>query len=116
MEGLRCQSCGRAIIRLRKSLGLEPYQSKAAEPEEIIAEVVSEQRYRRSCSRLDIMGYIPVPRSTAHRWIVQSDCDRVNSDQGAFKSLCANGTGYKRRSDSQGNINKRGELKNSLRR
>lgn len=111
---LRCQNCGRTIIPLRKFLGLEPYQSKTAELEKIVAEIVSEQSYRRSCSHLDIIGHIPVPKSTAHRWVAQSDCDHIDPDQGTFKFLYADGTGYKRRPDSQKNVNNRGELKIAL--
>jgi hypothetical protein len=111
---LRCQNCGGTIIPLRKFLGLEPYQSKTAELEKMVAEVVSEQSYRRSSSHLDIIGHIPVPKSTAHRWIAQSDCDHINPDQGTFKFLYADGTGYKRRPDPQKNINNRGELKIAL--
>lgn len=84
---LRCQNCGRTIIPLRNFLGLELYQSKTSELEKIVAEVVSEQSYRRSSSHLDIIGCIPVPKSTAHRWVAQSDCDHINPDQGTFKFL-----------------------------
>src|SRR4030042_4390777 len=111
---LRCQNCGRTMILLRQFLGLEPYQSKTSELEKMVAEVVSEQSYRRSSSHLDIIGHIPVPKSTAHRWVVQSDCDHIDPDQGTFKLLYADGTGYKRRPDPQRNINNRGELKIAL--
>ena len=111
---LRCQNCGRTIIPLRKFLGLESYQSKTAELEKIVTEVVSEQSYRRSSSHLDIIGNIPVPKSTAHRWVAQSDCDHINPNQGTFKFLYADGTGYKRRPDLERNINNRGELKIAL--
>jgi hypothetical protein len=111
---LRCQNCGRTIIPLRNFLCLEPYQSKTSELEKIVAEVVSEQSYRRSSSHLDIIGCIPVPKSTAHRWVTQSDCDHINPDQGTFKFLYADGTGYKRRPDPERNTNNRGELRIAL--
>ena len=111
---LRCRNCGRTIIPLRKFLGLEPYQSKTAELEKMVTEVISEQSYRRSCIHLDIIGNIPVPKSTAHRWVAQSDCDHINPDQGTFKFIYADGTGYKRRPDLHRHINNRGELKIAL--
>ncbi len=111
---LRCQNCGRTIIPLRNFLGLEPYQSKTSELEKIVAEVVSEQSYRRSSSHLDIIGCIPVPKSTAHRWVAQSGCDHINPDHGTFKFIYADGTGYKRRPDPERNINNRGELRIAL--
>ena len=108
---LRCHNCGRTIIPLRTFLGLEPYQSKTSELEKIVTEVVSEQSYRRSSSHLDIIGRIPVPKSTAHRWVVQSGCDDIDPGQGTFRLLYVDGTGYKRRPDPKRNISNRGELR-----
>lgn len=107
---LRCQNCGRSFIPLREFLGLEPYQSKTSELEKIVAEVVSEQSYRRSSSHLDIIGQIPVPKSTAHRWIAASDCDAIEEHKDTLDILFADGTGYKRRPDKENNVNNRGEL------
>jgi len=111
---LRCQNCGRTIIPLRNFLGLELYQSKTSELEKIVAEVVSEQSYRRSSSHLDIIGHIPVPKSTAHRWVAQSGCDHIDPSQGTFKFLYADGTGYKRRPDPGKNVSNRGEIRIAL--
>jgi len=41
--------------------------------------------------------------SYLHRWVAQSDCDHINPDQGTFKLLYADGTGYKRRPDPERN-------------
>jgi hypothetical protein len=108
---LRCRHCGKSIIPLRQFLGLAPYQSRTAELEKMVTEVVSEQSYRRSSSHLDIIGQIPVPSSTAHRWIVQSDCDSIDERKDRLDVLFADGTGYKRRPDEDNNINNRGELR-----
>ena len=56
---LECQHCGRTTIPLRELLGLEPYQSKTSELEKMVAEVVSEQSYRRSSSPYDGMDVDP---------------------------------------------------------
>jgi hypothetical protein len=111
---LECQHCGRTMIPLRELLGLEPYQSKTSELEKMVAEVVSEQSYRRSSSHLDIIGQIPVPKSTAHRWIATSDCDAIEEHKDTLDILFADGTGYKRRPDKENNVNNRGELRVAL--
>ncbi len=111
---LECTGCGATTIPLRDFLGIEPYQSKTAELEKVVAEVVSEQSYRRSSSHLEIIGQIPVPKSTAHRWIAASDCDGMQERTDTFDVLFADGTGYKRRPDEAAHINNRGELRIAL--
>jgi len=111
---LECQHCGSTIIPLRELLGLEPYQSKTSELEKMVAEVVSEQSYRRSSSHLDIIGQIPVPKSTAHRWITDSDCDVIEEHTDKFDILFADGTGYKRRPDKAAKVDNRGQLRVAL--
>jgi hypothetical protein len=68
---LRCCNCGRTNIPLRDFLGIDHYQSKTPELEKMVAEIVSEQSYRRSSSHLSTIGSIPVPKSTAHRWLLK---------------------------------------------
>jgi hypothetical protein len=106
---LRCKKCGKTVIPLREFLGIEHFQSKSAEMEKMVAEVVSEQSYRRTSRHLDLIGEIPVPKSTAHRWVMESDCDELAVDGKAIGIVVADGTGYKRRPD--GEKNNRGELK-----
>ncbi|MFO7899852.1 MAG: hypothetical protein R6V58_12430 [Planctomycetota bacterium] len=77
------------------------YQSKTAELERMVAEVVSEQNYRRASGRLNQIGQIPVPESTAHRWVMESDCDELKTDGKIVDVLFADGTGYKRRPDPE---------------
>lgn len=111
---LECQHCGRTTIPLRELLGLEPYQSKTSELEKMVAEVVSEQSYRRASSHLDIIGQIPVPKSTAHRWVIQSDCDKIDECKDDLDVLFADGTCYKRRIDKNKHRNNRGEVRLAL--
>lgn len=111
---LECTGCGATTIPLRDFLGIEPYQSKTAELEKVVAEVVSEQSYRRSSSHLEIIGQIPVPKSTAHRWIAASDCDGMEDRTETFDVLFADGTGYKRRPDPAADVTNRGELRIAL--
>lgn len=88
---------------------MKDYQSKTAELERMVAEVVSEQIYRRTSRHLDLIGEIPVPKSTAYRWIMESDCDELQVDGKAVGIVVADSTGYKRRPDRK--KNNRGELK-----
>ena len=111
---LRCCNCGRTTIPLRGFLGMKRYQSKTSELEKIVTEVVSEQSYRRGSNHLDIIGDIPVPKSTAHRWVAQSDCDRIDTGDETFDLLVADGTGYKRRPDAEAGIDNRGDLRIAL--
>ncbi len=106
---LKCVKCGKTVVPLRDFLGLERFQSKSAELEKMLTEVIGEQSYRRTSRHLDLIGEIPVPKSTAHRWVMQSDCDELKVDGKAAGIVVADGTGYKRRPDLQ--KNNRGELK-----
>ena len=99
------------LLPLRSFLGLEPHQAKTSELEKTVVEVVSEQSYRRSSKHLKTIGEIPVPKSTAHRWVAQSDCDKTAGGTGTFGLLLADGTGYKRRPDKVKAINNRGEVR-----
>jgi len=106
---IRCARCEKSFIPLQEFLGLEKHQSRTAELEMMVTEVVSEQSYRRTSRHLDLIGEIPVPKSTAHRWVMDSDCDELAVDGKAVGIVVADGTGYKRRPDSE--KNNRGELK-----
>ena len=106
---LRCRNCGKSFTPLQEFLGLERYQSKTSELEMIVSEVVSDQSYRRTSHHLDIIGNIPVPKSTAHRWVMESDCDELRVDNKVVDCLFVDGTGYKRRPEK--GMNNRGELR-----
>lgn len=111
---LRCVGCGRHMVPLREFMQIRRYQSKASELERIVTEVVSEQSYRRSSRHLQLIGEVPVPRSTAHRWVVQSDCDQISVADKSVDILFSDGTGYKRRPSQVGGVDNRGELRIAL--
>jgi hypothetical protein len=102
------------LIPLREFLGLARYQSKTSELEKVVTEVVSEQSYRRTTRHLDIIGMIPVPKTTAHRWVVRSDCDRLEPGTTRVPELLVDGTGYKRRPDPTVGIDNQGEVRVAL--
>jgi len=109
----RCKNCGRVHVPLRQFLGLDAYQSKSSELERVVMEVVSEQSYRRGSNHLMRIGEIPVPKSTLHRWVADSDCDELKWPRG-IRYLFADGTGYKRRPDPERGITNRGEVRVAL--
>lgn len=108
---LRCSHCGRSCLPLREFTGLEPYQPKTAELERVVTEIVAEQNYRRLSRHLTLIGEIPVPKSTAHRWVMASNCDEVTSDGKRSALLFADGTGYKRRPDPKRGLDNGGDLR-----
>jgi hypothetical protein len=96
---------------LRQFLGLERYQSKTSELERVVVETVSEQTYRRSSDHMRLIGQLPLPRSTAHRWVVQSVCDEPADVEEQLELLMADGTGYKPRPNEALGIDRRSELR-----
>jgi hypothetical protein len=108
---LRCRRCRRTVLPLRQFLGLEAYQRKSNELEQLVVEVVSEQSYRRTTSHLDKIGSIPVPKSTVHRWVADSDCDAIDTGTDTLSLLFADGTGFKRRPTPEEGRDNRGEVR-----
>jgi hypothetical protein len=108
---LRCRACKKHLVPMRRWLALQPWQSKTHELERLVVDVVSQQSYRRSSEHLDAIGEIPVPKSTAHRWVAQSPCDELNWPQETLATLLVDGTGFKRRPAPENNLNNKGELR-----
>lgn len=106
---LRCTACGKSVIPLREVLQLQRYQSKTAELERIVAEIVSEQSYRRTSAHLHTAAMVRVPPMTAQRWVMQSACDAIDTDGKRVEVLMADGTGYKR--TPRGGQSNRGEVR-----
>lgn len=106
---LRCTQCGRTFVPLRQWLGLDRWQRKTTALEKLVVETVSEQSYRRSTQHLEAIGHLPVPRSTEHRWVAESQCDQCDKPTEPIQTLFVDGTGYKRRPDEQ--KNNRGEVR-----
>lgn len=111
---LRCRCCNKSILPLREFLDLRRYQSKSNELERLVLEVVSEQNYRRATRHLASIGLIPVPRSTAHRWVAMSDCDELPATGQQLPVLLSDGTGYNRRPDATLGIDNQGEVRVAL--
>lgn len=106
---LRCEGCGVSFIPLREFLSVKKFSRKTTELEKIVADVVAEQSYRRTTKHLQLVGEIPVPHTTLHRWVMQSDCDKIES-KNRVASIVADGTGYKIKPQLNDGSN-RGEMK-----
>lgn len=113
-QRLRCTRCGSSVVPLRHALGLQRWQSKTGELERVVAETVSQQSYRRSASHLDTIGAVPVPKSTAHRWVMQSRCDQIPPPAQPVSALAVDATMYKRQPDEQAGADNQGTLKVAL--
>ncbi len=92
---LVCKSCTKTFVPLLQFLQLTRYQSKTNELEKIVAEIVSEQSYRRSSEHIETIGGVPIPHQRLHRWIAQSECDEINAKK-KVQTIIADGTGYKK--------------------
>jgi len=108
---LVCRSCRKQWVPMRHHLSLERWQSKTSELERVVIETVAEQSYRRSTNHLTTIGVIPVPKSTAHRWVAQSTCDQLEWPQRKLATLMVDGTGFKRRPEEENNYSNQGELR-----
>ena len=111
-RGVRCTHCGRYRVPLRHFLHWRPYQSPSSELVRTVVETVSEQTYGRAAGHLRTIGLVPVPKSTAHRWVAESGADQISINRDTFvEHLLADGTGFKRRPDRAANVTNKGELR-----
>ena len=108
---LRCRSCRATQVPLCQFLKIDPYQRKTAELEEIVADVVGDQSFRRSSAHLEIVGQIVVPKSTLHDWIKATTCDEVANQRHSVGQIFADGTGFKRRAGKEPKSSNRGQVK-----
>jgi hypothetical protein len=106
-RSLKCRFCNKSVVPLREILGLKAYQSKTSELEKVLTEIIIEQSYRRTSRHLGVIGQVPIPKSTAHRWIMESDCDELKMPDKPFDIVIGDGTAFKGR-----NLGKTGYYKN----
>ena len=108
---LRCRGCKKHLVPMRRWLRLQPWQSKTQELERLGVDLGSQQSYRRSTEHLHAIGEIPVPKSTAHRWVGQSACDDLAWPKETLATLMVDGTGFKCRPTLENNSSNKGELR-----
>ena len=98
---LKCKCCKVSnIVPLKSFLGIKSHQYKSNELERLVIDGVSRDSYRRSMESLNSYGFTRVSHTTAHRWVMESDCDhfdfgtKVKEDKSAIQ-LVPDGTGFK---------------------
>lgn len=111
---LKCTNCGGNIVPLKQFMGIEKHQYNSGELEQLVIDAASKDSYRRAVQSVSALGFVKVSHSSAHRWVMQSDCDEVDfSEKTGKKSgaiqLLPDGTGFK--GQPKGGESEKGELK-----
>jgi len=108
LSRLRCQSCKRTFCPLNQLLDLDQYSRKSRELEKLSLETITNQSFRRSSDILeDTLGF-EIPHTTLHSWFIKTTATIMNV-QKRTQNLIADGTGFKKKKDSEGS--NRGEVK-----
>lgn len=96
---VKCKRCGKSFTLLRELMKLDSYQTKTGELEKLVVDSVAETSYRRAVVTLEGHGVVSVPHSTAHRWVLRTDCDEIELSNDVFGSapatVVADGTKFK---------------------
>ena len=111
---LKCSNCSHDCTPLKEFLGIEKHQYKSNELERLVIDAASKDSYRRAIESVGAQGFVRISHSTAHRWVMESDCDHLDfsskvKDVDKPVQLVPDGTGFKGR-PSDGNA-KKGDLK-----
>lgn len=99
---VECCKCGKRFTPVLDALELEAYQGKTASLLRKVTEAVAETSYRRGSTQLELFGEMPIPKSTAHRWVAEVELP-VSASQGK-PILSADGTGFKRQPGQHGEV------------
>jgi hypothetical protein len=84
------------------ALELKPYQGRTDELLKQVVEAIADTSYRRGSDQLKILGDVPVPKSTAHRWAATVHLPTNKSRGDPF--LGADGTGFHKQPGQKGNV------------
>jgi hypothetical protein len=76
---LECTCCKANIVPLKSALGIKKHQYKSNELEKLIVDAAAKDSYRSAVQSIDSIGLVSVSSSTAWRWVIQSDCDEIDS-------------------------------------
>ena len=96
---VKCKCCSAEQIPLKTFLGIKKHQYKSNELEHLVIDAAVKDSYRRSVETVGAQGFVRVSHSTAHRWVIESDCDqldfsgKIKDDQAV--QLVPDGTGFK---------------------
>lgn len=99
---VECKGCGKRITPILDGLELEEYQRRLDGLLRKTMEAVAETSYRRGSVQLDVLGEVPVAKSTAHRWAAEVAFPVQESTGKPF--LGADGTGFKKQPGQRGDV------------
>jgi len=101
---VQCKRCGKVFGPVLRALGIKGMQRKSEGLRRILAELCTQMSYRSSTGVLEKLKKIRVPKSTAHRWVMEKGWEPGFEIQEQPQVLMADGTGYHSRSKSRGEI------------
>ncbi len=99
---VKCLGCGKRFSPVLDALELKPYQGRTDELLQQVTEAIADTSYRRGSDQLEILGDVPVPKSTAHRWVATVHLPTNKSRGDPF--LSTDGTGFHKQPGQRGNI------------
>jgi len=80
-QRLKCGNCKMTPVSLKTFLGIEKHQYNSNELEKLIIDCVSANSYRRAVETAGSIGFVSVPHTTAHRWVIETDSDTIDSKE-----------------------------------
>lgn len=99
---VECLGCGRKFTPVLDALELESRQGRTEEVLRRVTEAIADTSYRRGSNQLDVVGDIPVAKSTAHRWAASVTLPVSKSRGDPF--LGADGTGFHKQPGEKGDV------------
>jgi len=99
---VECVRCGKRLTPMLEALELDSHQGKSGVLLRVVTESVAETSYRRGSDQLEVHGEVPVPKSTAHRWVTEVELP-VQEGRG-LPVLGGDGTGFKRQPGERGEV------------
>jgi hypothetical protein len=99
---VECVKCGKRLTPILAGLELEPHQGRSDVLLRVVTESVAETSYRRGSAQLEVHGEVPVPKSTAHRWV--TDVGLPVQESVGHPVLGGDGTGFKRQPGQRGEV------------
>jgi hypothetical protein len=99
---IQCATCRRKLTPVLEALELEPHQRCSTILQQLAMEAVADTSYRRGVHQLEVLGEIPVTRSTMHRWAVSLEWP-IRESEGK-ELLLSDGTRFKRQPGQRGEV------------
>jgi|LSQX01.3.fsa_nt_gb hypothetical protein len=98
-QRVRCVNCKRTHYLLDGFMDFGRYQTKSNELEQIVVEAACGTSYRRAVKDLGRDHIISIPHTTAHDWVMKTDCSEIELSNRVIGSLplqvLADGTKFK---------------------